>query len=328
MTRLGVVFPQTEIGTDPGAIRALAQAAEALGYDHLLAYDHVLGVDATGREGWTGYEIGHPFHEPLVLYGYLAGVTGRIELATGIIILAQRQAVLVAKQAAEVEVLSRGRLRLGVGVGWNSVEQEAMGMEFRTRGRRIEEQVEVLRLLWTQEVVSFHGRWHHLDRVGIRPLPQPGGTYLGGSPIPIWMGGQAEAAMRRMARLADGWIAGAGLRTPTERHERVETRDLVARMKDLLRDAGRDPATFGIEGRVNAARGGPEDWAAAAHRWVEMGATHVSLNTMGMQQAEREAVGPRPTARLDTYPPRSSAADAHVDAMRRFMDATAGLHGR
>ena len=203
--KLGAVFPQTEIGADPGAVKAFAQAAESLGYDYVLAYDHVLGADTANRPDWRGgYRLEHAFHEPFVLFSYLAGVTERIGLATGVVILPQRQTALVAKQAAALDVLSGGRLRLGVGIGWNAVEYEALGQDFHNRGRRYEEQIAVLRLLWTQESVAFQGRWHSVPEAGINPLPVQ-------RPIPIWMGGASgmgddDRVLRRIARLADGWI--------------------------------------------------------------------------------------------------------------------------
>src|SRR5205807_2821090 len=194
----GVVFPQNEIGVDPEDIRNYAQTVEGLGYIHVVAYDHVLGADPSHRPGWQGYTFQDLFHEPFVLFGYLAALT-QLELVTGVIILPQRQTVLVAKQAAEVDVLSRGKLRLGVGVGWNPVEYEALGMNFHTRGRVVEEQIEVLRLLWSQEIVSYKGQFHTITEAGLNPLPVR-------RSIPIWVGGRADAALRRVARLADGWF--------------------------------------------------------------------------------------------------------------------------
>ena len=187
---LGVVFPQTEIGSDPIAVRDYAQAAEQLGYTHLIVYDHVLGADTTRHENWQGgYTLESMFHEPFVLFGYLAGVTSTIELVTAVLILGQRQTALVAKQAAEVDVLSGGRLRLGIGVGWNHVEYEALGENFHDRGRRSEEQIELLRALWTEEAVDFHGRWHNVTHAGISPLPvqrpiYPSGWAPAGGTVP------------------------------------------------------------------------------------------------------------------------------------------------
>ena len=199
--QLGVIFPQVEMGVDPVAIRDYAQAVEQMGYTHLAVYDHVLGAGTTTRPDWRGpYTSESLFHEPLVLFGYLAGCTRGLELVTEVIILPQRQTALVAKQAAEVDVLSGGRLRLGVGIGWNDVEYEVLGEDFHTRGRRVSEQIAVLRALWTQEVVTFEGKWHRITEAGINPLPVQ-------RPIPIWMGGgRAESALRRIARLADGWF--------------------------------------------------------------------------------------------------------------------------
>jgi probable F420-dependent oxidoreductase len=267
--QIGAIFPQTEIGTDPAAIRDYVQAVEELGYAHLVAYDHVLGAntDTPERRGrrWP-YTYQHQFHEPLVLFGYLAAITQRIGLVTGILILPQRQTALVAKQAAEVDVLSGGRLRLGVGLGWNEVEYEALGENFHNRGRRIEEQVTVLRALWTQPLVTFHGRWHHITDAGINPLPVQ-------RPIPIWMGGSDERVLRRIARMADGWIL-VGAPSP-------ETAERMNRIREYARQEGRDPATIGLEGAIVVRRGGPEQWRQDLETWRSMGATHVCVNTMG-----------------------------------------------
>ncbi|MBI3997989.1 MAG: LLM class F420-dependent oxidoreductase [Armatimonadetes bacterium] len=290
---LGVVFPQTEIGTDPVAIRDFAQAVEALGYHHLLTYDHVLGAHIADRLGWLGYTMEDMFHEPFVLFGYLAGCTQRLELVTGILILPQRQTALVAKQAAELDVLSGGRLRLGVGVGWNSVEYQALGMNFHTRGARMEEQVKVLRALWTQESVTFHGRWHHIEEAGINPLPVR-------RPIPLWMGGESDAAVNRVARVGDGWFPGGSLVNERTRLPAATREEQVARLHRYLEAAGRDPSAVGIEGRISIARGGPEDWRLEVERWRALGATHVSVATM--------------RANLKT-------PDAHIAAVRRFYEA-------
>lgn len=266
--RLGVVFPQTEIGNDPGAVRAYAQAVEALGYDYLLAYEHVVGAHPErlrdlGRQ--PPYTHTSPFHEPFVLFGFLAAATSRLELTTGVLILPQRQTVLVAKQAAEVDVLSRGRLRLGVGLGWNPVEYEALGQNFRDRDRRVEEQVALLRLLWTQELVDFEGRYHRVRAAGINPLPVQ-------RPIPVWMGGSAEPALRRMARIADGWISQLA---PTP-----EAGAVVERVRGYVREAGRDPVTFGVEGRLHFGSTSPEAWREAVGLWRRLGGTHLAVNTM------------------------------------------------
>ena len=198
--QIGVVFPQTEIGADPAVIRDFAQTAEDLGYHHILAYDHVIGANLASRPGWQPpYSHLDVFHEPFVLFGFLAGITKSIELVTGIIILPQRQTVLVAKQAATLDVLCGGRLRLGVGIGWNPVEYEALGANFHDRGRRCEEQVDVMRKLWTQNPVTYEGRWHKITDAGINPLPVQ-------RPIPIWFGGTDDRVLDRIARLGDGWF--------------------------------------------------------------------------------------------------------------------------
>ena len=194
--QIGVTFPQTEIGADPAVIRDYAQTAEGLGYSHLVAFDHVLGADPTHRQGWRGYTQRDMFHEPFVLFGYLAALT-HLELVPAVIILPQRQTALVAKQAAEVDILTGGKLRLGVGVGWNPVEYEALGLDFHTRGRVVEEQIEVMRLLWSQEIVSYKGRYHTITEAGLNPLPAR-------RSIPIWLGGEADTLLRRVARLGDG----------------------------------------------------------------------------------------------------------------------------
>jgi probable F420-dependent oxidoreductase len=265
--KLGVVFPQTEIGSDPVAIRDYAQTAEGLGYDHLLVFDHVLGADVSRRDGWRGaYALQHAFHEPFVLFGFLAAATQRLELVTGVLVLPQRQTALVAKQAAEVDVLSGGRLRLGVGIGWNAVEYEALGEPFGNRGRRVEEQIAVLRALWSEESVSFDGRWHSIPQAGINPMPVR-------RPIPIWIGGGADPVLRRTARLADGYF-------PLGRPNDV-VKDRLALLRGYAREAGRDPADIGIEGSVGYSWGDESAWAEALGAWRDLGATHVSVNTMG-----------------------------------------------
>jgi len=263
--RIGVVFPQTEIGADAGAVRAYAQRVEELGFRHVLAYDHVLGADPAVHRGWQGpYDLTTTFHEPLVLFGYLSGITS-LELVTGIIILPQRQTVLVAKQAAEVDLLSGGRFRLGIGLGWNAVEYEALGQDFSSRGRRVEEQVDLLRRLWTEPSVTYHGRYDRVTGAGLAPLPLQ-------RPIPVWFGAQSDRAYRRAGRLADGWFPQV---PPGPKLD--EARGVVER---AAAEAGRDPRGIGMEGRV-AWRGSPEKLADHARTWHEAGATHVSVNTMG-----------------------------------------------
>jgi probable F420-dependent oxidoreductase len=263
--KVGVVFPQTEIGSDPIGVRDYAQAVEAMGYTHILAYDHVLGASAEGRPPMA-YNDKSMFHEPFVLFGYLAGLTKSVELVTGVIILPQRQTALVAKQAIEVDVLTGGRFRLGVGIGWNPVEYEALGENFKNRARRIEEQVDVIRKLTTEPLLEYRGRYHTIDRAGLNPLPIR-------RPIPIWFGGSAEAALQRIARIADGWMPN---RRPPEGWEGV-----VGQVRQWVREAGRDPATFGIEGRINTANATPDTWRADVEGWRRLGANYVDVNTMG-----------------------------------------------
>jgi len=285
--KIGVVFPQTELGARPSDVAEFAKAAEDLGYDYLVAYDHILGV-VPRAENWLGYTHRDMFHEPFVLFGYLAAVTSRIELTTSILVLPQRRTALVAKQSAEVDVLSGGRLRLGVGVGWNSAEFEAVGEDFRSRGARIEEQVTVLRAFWTREIVTFQGRWHHIDRAGINPLPVQ-------RPIPVWMGGESDAVLRRVARMADGWMAGGSIATPTSRLPAVTDgyRTMVGRLRGYAREAGRDPATIGLQRNLTYAAA-PAEWSRILAEWREIGGTHLSVNTMraglASPQAHRDAI--------------------------------------
>jgi probable F420-dependent oxidoreductase len=289
----GAVFPQLEIGTDPEAIASYARTVEELGYDHLVIFDHVLGADSTRPGGWSGaYDQSSMFHEPFVLYGYLAAITTRLRLATAVIVLPQRQTALVAKQAAEVDILSRGRLTLGVGIGWNQVEYEALGMSFTNRGRRIEEQIAVLRALWTQEVVDFKGRWHRIDRAGLNPLPVQ-------RPIPIWMGGGwdrqkraiVEPVVRRIARMADGWFT----HLPADEDGSAG----MEAFRRLVREEGRDPANVPVEGRLPAAKSGPDGWKRGIDAFARMGVTRVQLNTMGAGYG---------------------SLDEHLDALRRFKE--------
>ena len=267
--KIGVVFPQTEIGQDPTVIRDYAQAVESMGYTHMLAFDSVVGANPDRPGGWDSqFTYRHAFHEPFVLFGFCAAVTRRIELVTGIIILPQRQTALVAKQAAEVDVLSGGRLRLGIGVGWNTVEFEALGENFGNRGRRVEEQLEVMRLLWTREQVTYAGRWHRVPDAGINPLPVQ-------RPIPIWMGGDSEVVIRRAARLADGWITLPSFRPGPAGQETID------RLHGLIREAGRDPAAFGVEARMALATTPVEQRAKDIAAWRAMrGITHLCVNTM------------------------------------------------
>lgn len=262
--RIGVVFPQTELGGDPAVVRAYGQRVEELGFTHTLAYDHVVGADPSVHQGWQGpYDIDTTFHEVFVMFGYLAAVTS-LELVTGVIILPQRQSVLVAKQAAEVDLLTGGRFRLGVGLGWNAVEFEALGENFTNRGKRSEEQVEVMRRLWTERSVTFNGKYHTVTGAGLAPMPNH-------RPIPVWFGAASDRALERAGRLGDGWFPMVGPGPGLDLAREQVKRGAVA--------AGRDADSLGMEGRVNWT--GDRDKAAAdIAAWKAAGATHLSVNTM------------------------------------------------
>jgi probable F420-dependent oxidoreductase len=264
--RIGVVFPQNELGGDPGAVRAYGERVEELGYTHLLAYDHVVGADPAVHTGWQGpVDIRSTFHEPLVMFGYLAAVTTTLELVTGVIVLPQRQAALVAKQAAEVHLLSNGRLRLGVGLGWNAVEYEALGANKNNRGKRSEEQVEVLRRLWTEDSVTFDGRYHRLTGVGLAPMPVQ-------RPIPVWFAAASDPGYERAGRLGDGWFPMLEPGPDLDYARAQVDKAAIA--------AGRDPAAIGMEAQISWT-GDPDAVVAGLHAWAQAGATHVSINTMG-----------------------------------------------
>ncbi len=262
---IGVVFPQTEIGADRAVIRAYAQRVEELGFSHVLAYDHVLGADPAVHEPWSGpYDVDTTFHEPFVLFGYLAALVA-MELVTGIIILPQRQTALVAKQAAEVDLLTNGRFRLGVGLGWNAVEYEALGKSFSDRGRRIEEQVELMRTLWTKRSVTYDGTYECVTGAGLAPLPVQ-------QPIPVWFGAASEPAYRRVGRLADGWFPQVPPGPALDAARAI--------VEGAAREAGRDPASIGMEGRVSWTDGGVDKLVDHVGRWRAAGASHVAINTM------------------------------------------------
>ncbi len=240
---------------------------EDLGFSHMHAYDHILGANPERPGGWTGtYTYNHPFFEPFILFSYLAGLTHIIEFATGILILPQRQTPLVAKQAATLDILCNGRLRLGVGNGWNEVEYIALGENFHNRGKRMEEQVALLRLLWTQPLVKFEGRWHNIPDAGINPLPVQ-------RPIPIWFGGTDDKALQRMARIGDGWMLN--IRTLEQARPKLD------KLNQYLEEAGREKASFGIEPRLNMNVIEQDEWTSFLHSWEELGATHLTVNTMG-----------------------------------------------
>ncbi|MYC29864.1 MAG: LLM class F420-dependent oxidoreductase [Chloroflexi bacterium] len=295
--QIGAIFPQTEIGADPGAIREYAQAAEELGYSHLFIADHVLGASSDHHEHVAGGYYTHRavIHEAFTTLGFLAAITDRIGLTTGILILPQRATALVAKQAAAVDVLSNGRLRLGIGVGWNHVEYEALNRNFRDRGRRSEEQIALMRELWTNEVVDFHGRWHRVDNAGINPLPVQ-------RPIPVWLGAGSSASplppepvLRRIATISDGWFPNFEPQQPG--------REAIDKLRELVRASGRDESTVGIEGRIRMEDKQPEDWVDEVRGWQELGAVSVTV------EARRSGL---------------SGVEQHIDAIVRFREA---MHG-
>jgi probable F420-dependent oxidoreductase len=264
--RIGVVFPQTEIGGDAGAVRAYGERVDELGFTHVLAYDHVVGADPDVHRGWSGpYDIRTTFREPFVLFGYLSAITS-LELVTGIIILPQRQTVLVAKQAAEVDLLTRGHFRFGAGIGWNPVEYEALGKDFSNRGKRLEEQIALLRRLWTEPSVTFEGEYECVTGAGLAPLPVQ-------RPIPVWIGAVAEQALRRVGRLADGWFPQIPPGPRLDGARAIVSEAAVA--------AGRDPDALGMEGRIGWGEGDVDKLVRQAGRWRDAQATHLSVNTMG-----------------------------------------------
>ena len=286
--RIGVTLPQTEIGSDPSVLRDYAQAAEELGYDHILAYEHILGAQpGDHRPGWSGtYDYQTTFHEPFVLFAYLGALTTKIEFVTGILVLPQRQAPLVAKQAAEVDILTGGRLRLGVGNGWNDAEYEGLGENFHNRGRRIEEQIEVMRHLWTEDVVTFEGKWHNLNHLALAPRP--------GRSIPVWFGGMSEVVMKRAARIGDGWY-------PQFRPGGPDPRETIERFHSYVREFGRNPAELGLQSTAGIANATPGQWSQRLEEFAAAGVTHVCVNTMGAGLAS----------------PRD-----HIDAIQRYKAET------
>lgn len=288
-TRFGLSFPHIHIGADPAVIRDFVVTAEELGFERLSFVDHVLGAPEqdSGEPGWTaGYTLENSFHEPMTLLAHVAAYTDTIKLVTGSLILPQRQAVLVAKQAAEIDVLSRGRLILGVGLGWNEVEYQALGMEFKDRGKRVEEQIDVMRRLWTEKSVAYDGKWHKFDAAGLNPRPVQ-------RPIPIWFGAVVDAALRRAARLGDGLLA-----FPHDGTGDVSRRK-IALFREAAAEAGRDPDTIPIDATVYARDKGPDEWLREVETWFSMGANHISFRTSDSG---------------------FKTIDEHINAMRRLME--------
>lgn len=294
--KLGVTYPQNVIGGDPAIVRDFAQTAEALGFAHLVAYDHVVGVNPAAYPDWRGpYTSADLFHDPFTLFSYIAGVTERIELSPQIVILPQRQAVLVAKQAASLDVLSGGRLRLGVGIGWNRVEYVALNKSFHDRGKRSEEQIAVMRALWSEPHVRFEGEHHQIPDAGINPLPA--------EPLEVWIGGGAAATFDRIGRIGDGWLC---IFVSTER-----VREGVEQIRQSALRAGRDPGAIGLDCWTGMGGGTPESWRAEIEKWRALGATHITLNTIFNRGHLRSIEG------------RDAAT--HLRAIERYMGAVADL---
>ena len=302
--KIGAVLPFTEIGTDPAVIRDYAQAIEGMGYDHLIVADHVLGANPATHNLWGPYTHEYQFHEPFVIMGFLAAITKTIELGTGIVIAPQRQTALLAKQAAEVDVLSGGRLRLGLGVGWNQVEYEALGEDFTTRGKKLDEQIDLLRQLWANELITYEGKWDKVIDAGINPLPIQ-------QPMPIWLGGWADAMIKRIARVGDGWFA---FFKPDD-----SGKEMISKLNRYTEEAGRDISEIGIEAWITVNNSqvlsgvnqkpedkllrSPDEWCEEITQWKALGATHLSCWTMYSDLTIEE----------------------HIDVARRFKEAVDGM---
>lgn len=286
----GVVFPHHEIGTDPGAIKAFAQGAESeLGADHILIYDHVLGADPNRPGGWNGpYDHEVAFHEPLTVFAFMAAATTTIEFATAVLILPQRQTALVAKQCAELDLLSGGRFRLGVGTGWNEVEYEALNVPFERRGHRQAEQIELLRKLWTQGSFSYAGQYHTVSQASILPRPNHS--------IPIWFGGGHPNLLKRCGRLGDGWVP---IGTPNEQSR--QSLEVIRRERERI---GKTMDDFGIQAQAQYRGGSPERWRTHAERWRDLGCTHIAVATHNADHAN---------------------VDAHLRGAQEYFDSVDGI---
>ena len=297
--QLGALLPLGDIGGDPATVRDYAQQAESLGYDFLEAADHVLGVNVASRPDWdlTRNTSADLFHDPFVLFGFLAGCTRKLGFSTGVLILPQRQTALVAKQAACLDVLCGGRFRLGIGVGWNEVEFIGLNENFRNRGRRSEEQVQVMQQLWAQPHVTVKGRYHTIDDAGINPRPASGR-------VPVWFGGHHEHTLQRVAKWGDGWMPNAY--APDD-----GALAIFEQLRSLTRQAGRDPASVGIEVWTSCGSGDPADWRRDAAFWKQAGATHLCLTTTYNRRHHHRIDGRAP-------------AD-HLAALRRYRDAVGAV---
>jgi probable F420-dependent oxidoreductase len=297
--RLGVMMPLTDIGGEPGVLREFAQTAEEIGYTNLGLADHVLGANVANRPDWgdrnTSADL---FHDPFVAFGFLAGICRpTTEFSTQVLILAQRQAALVAKQAACLDLLCGGRFRLGVGVGWNPIEFTGLNENFSNRGRRSAEQVQVMQALWAEPHVTFKGKWHTIEDAGINPLPV-------NRKIPVWFGGNVDQTLERIATLGDGWIMNAYGPGDAALAE-------FAKLRRLTEQAGRDPAQIGIEVWMSCGGGTEADWREEARFWKRAGVSHLTLFTAVARRHHKRIAG-------------RTVAD-HVAAMRRFHDAVADV---
>jgi probable F420-dependent oxidoreductase len=296
--KLGISLPLIDIGGDPATLRDFAQAAEGLGYDHLGAPDHVLGVNVASRPDWgqrnTSQDV---FHDPFVMFGFLSACTTRIGFSTQVMILPQRQTALAAKQAASLDVLSGGRFRFGIGVGWNPVEYVGLNENFRNRGKRSEEQVELMLKLWAEPHVTFKGQWHTIEDAGINPLPTQ-------RRIPLWFGGHEEATLRRIAKWGDGWIMLAHPSGPVANAE-------FDKLRRYVKEAGGDPSAIGLEVWVSTGEGGPDDWRQQFLAWKEAGVTHVTVNNTYNRGPHRRIAG--------------KTLAHHLAAMASYREAVAEL---
>jgi probable F420-dependent oxidoreductase len=293
--QLGALLPLGDIGGEPLVVREFAQAAENIGYDFVEAPDHVLGVNAASRPGWDRNTSEDLFHDPFVLFGYLAGCTAKLGFSTGVLILPQRQTVLVAKQAASLDVLCGGRFRLGIGVGWNEVEFTGLNANFHNRGRRSAEQVEVMQALWAEPHVTWESRWHRVEDAGINPRPHSGR-------VPVWFGGHHERTLERIAKMGDGWMPNA---YPPDQ----SALEVFARLRSMIEAAGRDPDRVGIEVWVAMGSGADADWADEARFWKRAGASHLCLTTTFNRRHHRRIAG--------------HTMEDHLAALRRYHAAVA-----
>ena len=295
--KLGITLPLVDIQGEPATVRDFAQAAEGLGYHGLGAPDHVLGVNVASRPGWERNTSRDFFHDPFVMFGFLSACTKTIEFSTQVMILPQRQTALVAKQAASLDVISGGRFRFGIGIGWNEVEYVGLNESFANRGKRSEEQVEVMRALWAEPHVTFAGKWHTIDDAGINPLPIR-------RSIPLWFGGHEDVTLRRIAKWGDGWIMLAHGPDATAKAQ-------FEKLRGYAKDAGRDPASIGLEVWTSTGTGGPDDWRRDFQAWKALGVTHVTVNSTYNRGPHKRIAG------------RTMAA--HLEAMQQYRAAVADL---